>query len=328
MDANTINLLLSLLIFLSIATVAVPFWCAVYLKKKFTARIESLERTIRADIPPPALPPAETPQPQTAPTRVQPQVDSGNSALLEELSRLRAQLTDGVQSILQAQTDTKEVFVQSFVGEFAQLNEKLNLLTGADDPLSPSPLTNWSFFAYREAYEKWKQELSSQVARSSDDRRTHPTTYRIVDAAGEIQLGAELIKIAGESGALHWIASDGPHVAILITQALTIHATLGVYLPIVIAVMHFIEVRHVLHQEKALKALNCDTAYLRQIHEDAEKATLRQRWQWARSLIVAPNVATARMQLRLICSPIVANCPHCCGRWQLMQYLENEAASR
>jgi hypothetical protein len=220
---------------------------------------------------------------------------------LNDIPAAEGYLSERVLHALDAQAAQRLIVIDSLKGKFAEINDKLDLLSGAATPLLPTPLSKWTFTEYRLEYDKWKKQVVAMSNDAGGHSTPEPKIYTISEIAGEIRLVAELAKTSVESGALRWIANHGPHVILHISAIATVHAAVGLYLPVIIALMHYIEAQHVRAQQHALAQ---DTGYLIGIHEDANEATLRERWRSAQDLLGTPNMADARMQLRAICSDL------------------------
>jgi hypothetical protein len=194
----------------------------------------------------------------------------------------------------------------------SSLNSKLDRIGGSEEPLLETPLANWSFQRYRDELLRIRTAMDNLTPANSPSGMC----FRFNEYSNELALISESAHIAENAGVDSWIASSSLSVALLIPKVLSYYALAHLYLPLAVAFLHFVEVRHVREElARSRKTAN----YLVEVRESDSGASLRAQWEFARELLNIPNVAIARMGLREICSSLV-EMRHSCVQDAMLQF--------
>lgn len=218
---------------------------------------------------------------------------------LEEIGNHVRSNEKATQKLLSQQ----QAILERSQSHFERIASKLDQIDGTATPFADTPLNRWSFLEYRRERDRLQERVEKAFKRRKPAAKSKVRVY-----ADELLLGGELIEKGGirkgaETAWREWTADPGASLALMIPSALTYTVAATQYIPCVIAILHYLEQRHVKQQ---LRSLGEQAAYLLDVREGEAEAAIRAHWHFARELLLVGNRALARMGLREVCRTVAA----------------------
>src|SRR3569833_2673763 len=211
---------------------------------------------------------------------------------------------DNSSQIWQSQLDLTHAKLEQVTRELGLANSKLDRIEGSSMSFADTPLKRWTFGEFRAARERLQDAVAEKVY--SLDPTSH---VKLSLHDGKLLLATELLEKSGmKEGIPHayehlgeafkeWSVNSNVPVALLIPSVRDLVAATH-FLPALLAILHYIEERHVKEQLKVLKKQG---EYLLNVRDGAAEAALRSHWNFARELLLGPNIAFGRTGLKEIC---------------------------